>query len=206
MTGTVTRPMFAVLAMFIALAFCAGCTTTPAPQETVPPTTPSAGGGPASHATTPASGWLLYTSPAYGFTLSYPASWTVREENGGATVTFISPSEGPTDTIREELKVVVEDLRASPMDLDTYVATKMEAGTKGLANYNLIMDTPYRIGTLNGHKVVYTGRLGSDLMEWVEIFTIRGLTAFTVTFTAEESHYRNFVVSSDRALKSFTLT
>ncbi|MDD1655368.1 MAG: hypothetical protein LUO91_06665, partial [Methanomicrobiales archaeon] len=110
MTGTVTRPIFAVLAMFIALAFCAGCTTTPTPQGTVPPTTPAAGGGPASRATTPASGWLLYTSPAYGFTLSYPASWTVREENGGATVTFISPSEGPTDTIREELKVVVEDL------------------------------------------------------------------------------------------------
>jgi hypothetical protein len=206
MTGTVFPRILAVLAVAIALAFCAGCSTTPAPQAAVPPTTPAVSGTPAAGATTPASGWLLYTSPAYGYSLSYPASCTAREENGGATMTFTSPAEGPSDKYRENLKVVAEDLSAHPMDLDTYVATRMEAKKQGLANYNLIMDSPMRIGALNSRKVAYTGRLGSDLMEWVEIYTIRGLTAYTVTFTAEESHYKNFVEASDQALKSFAFT
>ena len=206
MVGTVTPRILSVLALAIFLVLSSGCATSPAPQEAVSTTVPATSGTPASGATTPAATTARYTSAAYGYTLSHPVSWEVRSSDGGATVTFTSPAEGPSDTIRENLKVMVQDLSASPMDLDTFVASQLAIRKQGLANFNPLMDGPFKIGTTNGRKLAYTGTLGSSRMQWVEIYTIRGLTAYTLTFSAEESHYKNFVESLDRTLKSFTFT
>jgi eukaryotic-like serine/threonine-protein kinase len=206
MVHTLTPRILPVLAFAISLVLCAGCATSTAPPPGVPTTGPATSGPPATHTVVPAATTAVYTSAAYGYTLSHPASWEVRSSDGGATVTFTSPAEGPSDTIRENLKVVVKDLSATPMDLDSFVASQMAIRKQGLANFNLIFDNPWKIGPTNGRKIAYTGTLGSDRMEWVEIYTIRGLKAYTLTFTAEQSHYPNFVENLDRSLKSFTFT
>jgi hypothetical protein len=201
------RILFAlVLALLLALS--AGCVAPPASQVPVPPTTPAATGPPATATATtpPAATTSTFVSPAYGYTLIYPVAWSVREENGGATVTFTTPAESSSDTFRENLRVVVQDLTASPKDLDTFVASQLVTRKAGLANYNLILDGPIKIGTYNARKLAYTATLGSGRMQWVEIYTIRGLTAYSLSFTSEESHYRIFVEDLDKTLNSFTLT
>jgi hypothetical protein len=200
------RILFA-LVLALSLALSAGCVAPPASQVPVPPTTPATTGPPATTAITPPPATTsTYVSHAYGYTLTYPVAWAVREENGGATVTFTTPAESSSDTFRDNLRVVVQDLTASPMDLDTFVTSQLAIRKQGLANYNLIYESPLKIGTYNARKMAYTATLGSGRMQWVEIYTIRGLTAYSLSFTSEESHYRIFVEDLDKTLNSFTLT
>jgi len=126
----------------------------------------------------------VYASPAYGFTLTYPVAWTVREENGGATVVFTTPAESSTDTFRENLKVTVQDLSSSPMNLDAFITSQLEARKKGLANYNPTHEENLKISGYNARKLSYTGTLGSGLMRWVDFYTIRGLTGYSLSFTS----------------------
>ncbi|MDD1656354.1 MAG: hypothetical protein LUO87_03145 [Methanomicrobiales archaeon] len=208
MVVSVPLRTLAVLALAISLALCAGCATSPAPQEVVPTTTPATS-GPAVTATAttpPAASTVVYVSSSYGYTLTYPAAWSVREENGGATVIFTTPAESSSDSFRENLKVTVQDLSSSPMNLDAFITSQLEARKQGLANYNPTHEENLRIGGYNARKLSYTGTLGSGLMRWVEIYTIRGLTAYTLSFTSEESHYRFYVENLDKTLKSFTFT
>jgi len=206
----ISAPLRILIALFlvISLAFCAGCTAPPASQVPVPTTNPAATGPPATATATtpPVATTAVYTSPAYGYTLTYPTSWAVREENGGTTVVFTTAAESASDNFRENLKVVVQDLSGAPMNLDAFISSQLEKKKQGLANYNPTHEENLKIGGYNARKLSYTGTLGSGLMRWVEIYTIRGLTAYTLTFTADESHYRFFVEDADKMLKSFAFT
>ena len=208
MMVTVPPRMLLALVLVISLALCAGCVTPPATQVPVPPTTPAATGPPATATATapPAAATGVYVSSAYGFTMTYPTSWAVREENGGTTVVFTTAAESASDNFRENLKVVVQDLSSAPMNLDAFISSQLEKKKQGLANYNPTHEENLKIGGYNGRKLSYTGTLGSGLMRWVEIYTIRGLTAYTLTFTADESHYWFFVEDADKMLKSFAFT
>ncbi|MDD1653061.1 MAG: hypothetical protein LUQ64_00805, partial [Methanomicrobiales archaeon] len=195
------------LVLTLALVLGTGCTTTPSPQASVPTTTaPGTVTTAAGAVSSPEATTTVYVSRAYGYRITYPRSCTLREEDGGATVIITTPAESASDTFRENLRIAVQDLSASPMDLDTFVDSEMAIKKQGLASFNPILDGPVKIGTTNGRKLSYRATLGSTPMQWVEIYTIRGLTAYTLTFTAEESHYRFYVEGLDQTLKSFTLT
>jgi hypothetical protein len=55
---------------------------TPMPQPTDTPPTPAPEQAPTSSGDTPAGyeGWLVYTNSGYGFSVRYPADWTLEEE------------------------------------------------------------------------------------------------------------------------------
>jgi len=199
----------AILLCFIAFS---GCTQPviplPGPVSTTSPPVVTTGAPvppvTTSQVTTRGPDYLTYTNSQYGFSISYPSGWTVQENTGGSVVTFQAPSEGRDDLYRENLKVTVEDLSSSPMSLEQYKSAQMTK-KQALANFNLIYDQAYRVSGFNGWKIAYTANSGM-LMEWVEIFTIKGTTAYDITFSAQESSYANYVVAMDTMTKSFQLT
>jgi hypothetical protein len=148
--------------------------------------------------------YLTYENTQYGFRMSYPAGWTVQENTGGAAVTFQAPSEGRDDLYRENTRVVVEDLSAQSMSLDQYKNAQL-AKRQTIDGFNKIIDGPYKISGFNGWKIAYMGNTGM-LMEWEEIFAVKGTAAYDITFSAQESHYANYVVAMDTMVKSFVFT
>jgi hypothetical protein len=199
----------AILLCFIAFS---GCTQpvipSPAPVSTTSPpvvTTRAAVPPPVttSQVTPKGSDYLSYTNSRYGFGLSYPSTWTKQENVGSSVVTFTSPSGGMGD-IPATMRIVVEDLTANPMSLEQYKAAQL-AKKKGLDGFNLIQDGPYKGNGFTGWKIAYTGIQGS-LMEWVEIYAMKGMSAYTLTYTSKEDKYAGYVVQMDNMLKSFQLT
>jgi hypothetical protein len=198
----------AILLCFVAFS---GCTQpvipSPGPVSTTPPVVTTGASVPpvtTGQVVTKGPDYLTYTNSQYGFSLSYPSGWTVQENTGGSVVTFQAPSEGRDDLYRENLKVTVEDLSSSPMSLEQYKSAQMTK-KQALDSFNLIYDQPYRVSGFNGWKIAYTANSGM-LMEWVEIFTVKGTTAYDITFSAQESSYANYVVAMDTMTKSFQLT
>jgi hypothetical protein len=102
------------------------------------------------------------------------------------------------------MRITVEDLTANPMSLEQYKAAQL-AKKKGIDGFNLIQDGPYKGNGFTGWKVAYTGNQGS-LMEWVEIYAMKGMSAYTLTYTSREDKYAGYVVQMDAMFKSFQIT
>jgi len=212
-SGSKERLLFGI---GIAILFCfitfSGCTQpvipSPAPVSTTPPAvTITAAPAPApvttSQAAPTGSGYLTYTNSQYGFSISYPSSWTIQENTGSSVVVFTSPSGG-MGVIPATMRVTVEDLTANPMSLGQYEAAQF-AKVKGIDGFNPIEDGPYKGNGFTGWKVAYTGNQGT-LMEWVEVYAIKGTTAYTLSYASEEDKYAGYVVQMDTMFKSFQLT
>jgi hypothetical protein len=199
----------AILLCSIALS---GCTQpvipSPAPVSTTPPpvvttSAPTPPQVPTSQATPRGPDYLTYSNSRYGFSLSYPSTWTKQENAETSTVTFTSPSKGMGD-IPASMRITVEDLTANPMSLEQYKAAQL-GKKKGLDGFNLIYDQAYKGNGFTGWKIAYTGNQGT-LMEWVEVYAMKGMSAYTITYTSKEDKYAGYIVQMDTMFKSFQIT
>jgi hypothetical protein len=150
--------------------------------------------------TTIAPDYLTYSNSQYGFSISYPASWTRQEKAGNSVVLFTSPSTGMAD-IPATMRVSVDDLSGNPMTLEQYRDAQL-AKKKGV---NLIYDQAYKGTGFGGWKVAYTLNQ-APLMEGVEVYVIRGPTAYTIAFSSKEDRYAGFVVQMNNMFQSFQFT
>lgn len=172
--------------------------TTPSPVATTraptpPPTT-------TIQATPTGQGYLTYINSQYGFSISYPSGWTRQENQGTSAVVFTSPTSGMGD-LPATMRVIVEDLTASPMSLEQYRAAQL-AKKAGLDRFNTIYDLPYKGTNFNGWKVGYTYDSGA-IMRSFEIYSIRGTLAYTIAFASRDDKFAGLSVQSDAMFRSF---
>jgi len=210
------RPGWALFLAGAALLLCtlalAGCTQpvipSPVPAQTTPATVAATLTQPVTVTTpavipTKASDYLTYTNTQYGFSMLYPAGWTVQEGRGGSVVTFSAPSSGMGD-VPATVKISVEDISASPMGPEQYKNAQL-AKRQTLSGYNNIYDLYYKGTGFNGWKIGYTSQAGT-LMKTFEIYVIRGTTAITITYSSKEDQFAAYSQQFDTMLKSFQLT
>jgi hypothetical protein len=210
------RPGWALFLAGAALLLCtlalAGCTQpvipSPVPAQTTPAIAATTLTQPVTVTTTAmfttkASDYLTYTNTQYGFSLLYPAGWSVQEGKGGSVVIFSSPSSGMGDN-PATVKISVEDLSANPMGPEPYKNAQL-AKRQTLSGYNNIYDLYYRGTGFNGWKIGYTSQAGT-LLKTFEIFVIRGTTAITITYSSKEDQFAAYSQLFDTMLKSFQLT
>ena len=198
----------AILLCFIAFS---GCTQpvipSPAPVSTTPPTVKETVQVPPtttmSQVTSRGSDYLTYTNSQYGFSISYPSSWTKQENTGSSVVTFTAPSSGTGDT-PATMRITVDDLTATPMSLDQYRATQL-AKKNALYSFNKIYDQAYKGVGFSGWKIGYTYNAGT-IMRSFEVYAIRGTTGYTLAFTSRDDKFAGYSVQSDTMFKTFQLT
>jgi hypothetical protein len=211
--GTPGRGLvLAIAALLLCILSLTGCTQpvipAPAPaQTTLPPVTmtrtqaiPPATTAPV---TTKRPDYLTYTNTQYGFSMSYPAGWSIQEGKGGSVVTFSSPSSGMGDT-PATVKISVEDLSGNPMSLDQFKAAQL-AKKQGLDKFNIIYDLAYKGPGFNGWKIGYTYDAGT-LMKTFEVYILRGGQAYSIDYSSKEDRFAGYSVQMDNMLKSFQLT
>ncbi|HMA05829.1 MAG TPA: hypothetical protein VKO45_07865 [Methanomicrobiales archaeon] len=202
--------LVAGIAFLACLLAFSGCTSpvipSPLPATTPPPVVttqapPTA--RPTIVVTTPTQqAYLTYSNPQYAFSISYPVGWTKQENVGANAVVFTSPSTGSLSDIPATMKIAV--ILDNTLSLEQFKNAEL-AKRHALDNYNLIYDQAYKGTGFSGWKVAYTANQGV-LTEWVEIYAIRGSTAYTVIFSSRQDRYANFVIQSDQMFKSFQVT
>jgi hypothetical protein len=198
------------IAILLCLVSFSGCTQpvipAPAPAPTTqPPSAPSGtiGTGVPPTATTgqvtqKGSDYLTYANSQYGFSLSYPSSWTKQENTGGNVVVFTAPSSGMGD-IPATMRVAVDS--SNIMSLEQYKAAQV-VKKQGLDRFNVVYDLPYKGTGFSGWKIGYTYDTGI-IMRSFEVYTIRGTTAYTIAFTSRDDKFAGLSVQSDTMFKSF---
>ena len=146
--------------------------------------------------------YLAYSNPQYEFSISYPSGWTKQENAGTSVVVFTSPSTGSISDIPATMKIAVDT--DNTLSLEQYKTAQLTK-RQNLDNYNMIYDQAYKGNGFSGWKVAYTANQGF-LTKWVEVYAIRGSTAYTVAYSSKEDKYAGYVVQMDAMFKSFQLT
>ena len=147
-----------------------------------------------------------YHNKRKGFSISYPVTWSFQENSGGAAVIFFSPQENDLDFFRESVNVVIQDISSNPLNLKAYSALAIKQMELVFEDNLVILERgPIRIADQAGYKFVFIGK-GPDVeLRYMSVWTLDGLTAYQVTYTALSSHYDRYISKMKKMIRSFRI-
>jgi len=147
-----------------------------------------------------------YKNSEYGFSIKYPAAWSLEENKNGAAVLFYSPQENDLDFFKESVNVVVQDIAGNPMEIKDYakLAIKQMEAVFG-ENMIIIESEPIFFADRSGYKLVFVGKGPETDLRYMSVWAIEGLTAYQVTYTSLNTQYEHYVSKVKRMLRSFRI-
>lgn len=125
-----------------------------------------------------------YTTSAYS--VHYPADWTLSLE-GSNDVEFqlFSPLDSSDDTFRENVNLLVQDLRGQPVKtLDQYVGISESQIVAMLTDSEIQSSERLRRNGREFHKVEFSARQGKFLLKHVQYYFLDHTTVYALTFTS----------------------
>jgi hypothetical protein len=169
------------------------------------------GGGGAATTTsgptvTPSGTFLSYSNPAEGFTIGYPATWTRFDDVQGTVVLFKSPSEGPTDRVRESVGVSTESLPSTSFTIEAYTDAAMQQVQQTIPEFHLISSDFTTLAGHPAHEIVYTGTQGSTMLQWRQAFTVVSGKGYVLTFAGSPDDFARYDDIVQSIFDTFALT
>ena len=146
------------------------------------------------------------TIDRYSYSLQYPSTWSTDTSKQLGTDLFIfSPKEPDTDKFRENVNVMVQDLKGLNITLDKYIEIS-EGQIKTLLTDASIIESKRLIqGNKEYHKLIFTGKQGIFKLKSEQYCFLVNEKAFVITLTIEENQYDKYIKNGEAILKSFKL-
>lgn len=145
-----------------------------------------------------------YHNKAGGFSIRYPAAWSWEENKGGAAVIFFSPKDNELDFFKESVNVVVQNITDNPMNLKDYseqAIKQMEVVFE--ENFIVLESGPTFIAGRPAYKLIFIGKGSDTELKYMSVWTLEGLTAYQITYTALASQYDRYIGEMKRMVNSF---
>jgi len=143
-----------------------------------------------------------YTSKKDAFTITGPASWEKAEGKMGTAVVFLEPQAGASDTVRENLNVIVEKLPAA-MGLDKYVKLSKENMAKIVTDFSEVSSARVKLGENDAQRIVYQHRMGVFNFKCLLYLVVHGGRAYVLTCTAAVDEYEDHEPIFEKTCKTF---
>ncbi len=149
-----------------------------------------------------------YTHPSNDFSIRYPSDWSVEENKKGVATILLSPLENDLDLFKENVNIVVQDLSIHPLNLEEY--TKLAIKQMKIVfkkNMSILESKPVKLAGRPAHEFVYLGNMGDGRanIKIMHIWTLDGLTAYQVTYTALEDKYDKYLLKVKEMIRSFKI-
>jgi hypothetical protein len=140
------------------------------------------------------------------YSISYPDDWSLDTTGKmGTSFYMLSPLQSETDTFRENISLVKEDLKGQKVDLPTYIEAS-EQGLKTLiTNYKVIESKAFKNEFSEYHQLIYTGNQGAYKIQFMQRFFIANGMAYVVTLTTEEGQFSTFQLAGEKIMDSFRI-
>ena len=143
-----------------------------------------------------------YNNKDYGITIDYPANWEMHERVEGSVVVFASPAQTTMDVFRENVNVAIQDLSTNHLTLDQFTDVATKQLTAVFNNVKIVSSTPATLAGRPAHQIVYVAT-GDTNLKIMHIWFVENNMAYTVTYTAAESKYDEFLGTANKMIKSF---
>ena len=148
----------------------------------------------------------LYKNVKGGFSIKYPATWSVEENKNGAAVIFYSPKSDELDVMLENVNIVIQDMSAHPRSLTDYSKVAIKQ-MKGVFTKNMVIleSGPSIFARTVGYKLDFLGKTRDSQMHYVSVWVIDGQTVYQATYTSLESDYETYWPKVKRMFGSFRI-
>jgi len=151
------------------------------------------------------SQYVLYENAGYGFSIKYPKGWDVLEGNEGSIVGFLSPQEDDLDLFRENVNIAVEQLGPRKVVLLEYAAVAIRQ-LRGVFKDDvkiLVSEKAFFAGRA-AHKLVYN-LVSTYRLRIMHIWVFKKGSVYTVTYTADEGSFEEYLKIVQPVINSFKL-
>ncbi len=148
--------------------------------------------------------WLSISEMEYQ--ISYPSDWTL-DNSGlmGSTFFLFSPLMAEDDLFKENVNLMIQDLRGYDVNLEQFVELTLEQVKKmitdGLVLSNDLMEKDGR----EYQKLMYSGKQGQFDLIFEQYCWVVNDQAYVLTFSGEQDHFEFYKETAAQMLNSFSL-
>ena len=149
-------------------------------------------------------GWTLLTENNYR--IVYPENWELDQSGDNGTSFFLlSPLSDYKDKFKENVSLVIQDLRGHNLSLDKYVENyESKIGTIFMDG-NLISSDRMKMKGSEFQKIVLTGKQGPLNFKSEQYYWVENNKAYALSFICEENQFDDFHGTGEKILNSFEL-
>ena len=123
----------------------------------------------------------------------------------GTSFIVLSALESKDDQFRENVNLLIQDLKGQDIDLEKYTAISEHQIKTMVTNASLIESKTIKKDNGEFHKIIYSGDQGIHHLKFEQYYFIRDNKAYVLTFTAELSKFTTFEKIGETILNSFKL-
>ena len=147
--------------------------------------------------------WKKLDRPNYS--LQYPVDWDFSESGGmGAVFVILAPLESKADKFRENVNLVIEDLKGQSIDLDRYAELSKGQLKAALTNFNLIDGQKKNNRNREYFKAIFTWDDAPFRLKVEQYYWVVDGKAYVLTFTSEQDKFADFSETGEKILNTFT--
>lgn len=155
--------------------------------------------------------WGQETQPKWialnktNFSIQYPNDWELDQSGQmGITFSIHSTLSSEQDQYRENVNLIIHDLRGSTIYLNKFVKMTEDKLPTLLTNFSLIESKRVKEKG-EFHKIIFTGDQGNNKLKFVQYLWVKGIRAYVLTFTAEQTQFDNYQLTGEKILNSFKI-
>ena len=146
-----------------------------------------------------------YENSEYGITIKYPKTWERQDLENPITaeiVTFISPKQSNTDNFQEKVIISVDKFSGT---LDDLQKSNIKEINNTVSGAKIVDKSLITLANKEASKLVFTGKNGQDILKNMQVVTLKGDKAYTITYTAKIDDYNQFVETAETMINSLQI-
>jgi len=148
--------------------------------------------------------WKSFVEDNYS--IQYPNTWELNNSKQmGTSFILFSPLTSEKDQFRENVNLLIQDLKGKNLDLDKYSKISEEQIETMLTDGKIIESKRIKNGTSTYQKIIYTGTQGIYKLEFEQYYWVEKDKAYILTFTSEENQFATYRSTGEKILNSFQL-
>ncbi|WP_325064838.1 PsbP-related protein [Dolichospermum flos-aquae] len=147
----------------------------------------------------------MYENSQYGIKVKYPKTWERQDLENPITaevVTFISPKQSDTDNFQEKVTISVDKFSGR---LDDWQKSSIQEINNTVSGAKIVDKSVTTLANKEASKLVFTGKNGKDSLKNMQVVTLRGDKAYTITYTAKIDDYDQFVETAEKMINSLEI-
>lgn len=150
------------------------------------------------------SDWMFYEDDS--FSIRYPNGFEVGKSTvANTSFILLSKSTSSKDQFRENVNLMVQDLRGMEMDLDQFTQVSENQVTTLLSKGKIFESKRISTDSTEYHRLVYVGEQAELRLIFVQHYWIIDGKAYILTFTGEASEFKKYDAVSQVMMQSFQL-
>ena len=137
-----------------------------------------------------------------GFSIELPAGWEQQKDQMGSAIMAISPMDGPKDTFRENINVVVEVLKEKLTTKDYFNASQ-EVIKKVFTDFKSEKSGQTKIDGHDFMWTIFSHRLGTVRARVLQYVVVNKDKAYVITCSSEPDKFNQYMPKFEASIKTF---